>query len=161
MDYSLQGSSLHRILQARILERVAISLSWGSSWPRVSHIASRLFTIWYPKTLPRNPLPQGIFLTQGVNPGLLDFRQTLKLLSHQEISRPSPRSPQMPLISTKILWHRPRQSLVRGEWAWRTRQCSSLGYRTWFISAQLSLDSSLCWGGDSTTQGWNFSPFPS
>ena len=34
MDCSLPGSSVHGILQARILERVAISFSMGSSWPR-------------------------------------------------------------------------------------------------------------------------------
>jgi len=34
MDHSLPGSSLHGILQARVLEWVAISLSRGSSWPR-------------------------------------------------------------------------------------------------------------------------------
>ena len=34
MDCSLAGSSVHGILQARILEWVAISFSRGSSWPR-------------------------------------------------------------------------------------------------------------------------------
>ena len=34
MDCSLPGSSVHGILQARILEWVAISFSRGSSWPR-------------------------------------------------------------------------------------------------------------------------------
>jgi len=34
MDCSLPGSSIHEILQARILEWVAISFSKGSSWPR-------------------------------------------------------------------------------------------------------------------------------
>ena len=34
MDCSLPGSSVHKILQARILEWVAISFSRGSSWPR-------------------------------------------------------------------------------------------------------------------------------
>ena len=34
MDYSLPGSSIHGIFQARILERVAISSSMGFSWPR-------------------------------------------------------------------------------------------------------------------------------
>ena len=34
MDYSLPGSTAHGILQARILERVAISFSGGSSQPR-------------------------------------------------------------------------------------------------------------------------------
>ena len=50
MDYSLQGSSVHGILQARILEWVAIPFSRGSSWPRnwtqVSCVAGRFFTDW-------------------------------------------------------------------------------------------------------------------
>ena len=50
MDCSLQGSSVHGISQARMLEWVAISFSKGSSWPRdwtqVSYIAGRFFTIW-------------------------------------------------------------------------------------------------------------------
>ena len=50
MNYSPAGSSVHGILQARILEWVAISFSGVSSWPRdrswVSHIADRFFTIW-------------------------------------------------------------------------------------------------------------------
>ena len=48
MHCSLSGSSVHGILQARILEWVAISFSRGSSLPsdrtRVSCIAGRLFT---------------------------------------------------------------------------------------------------------------------
>ena len=48
IDYSLQGSSVHGIFQARVLEWVAISFSRGSSWPRdwtqVSHITGRHFT---------------------------------------------------------------------------------------------------------------------
>ena len=50
MDYSLPGSSVHGILQARVLEWVAISFSRGSSQPRdwtwVSHIVGRRFTVW-------------------------------------------------------------------------------------------------------------------
>ena len=50
MDYSLPGSSVHGILQARILEWVAISSSRGSCRPRnqtqVSCIAGRFFTNW-------------------------------------------------------------------------------------------------------------------
>ena len=52
MDYSLPGSSVHGIFQARILESVAISFS------------------------------KEIFPTQGSSPGLLRCRQTLYLLSH-------------------------------------------------------------------------------
>ena len=46
IDYSPPGSSVHGILQARTLERVAIPFSRGSSWSRdqtqVSHTAGRL-----------------------------------------------------------------------------------------------------------------------
>ena len=50
MDCSPPGSSAHEILQARILEWVAIPFSSGLSWPRdrmwVSCIAGKFFTIW-------------------------------------------------------------------------------------------------------------------
>ena len=50
MDCSPPGSSVHGILQARILERVAISFSrvssWSKDWTPVSRIAGRFFTIW-------------------------------------------------------------------------------------------------------------------
>ena len=50
MDCSPPGSSVHWILQGRILEWVAIPFSRGSSQTRdgtqVSHIAGRFFTIW-------------------------------------------------------------------------------------------------------------------
>ena len=50
MDCSLPVSSVHGILQARILEWVAIPFSRGSSqlrgWTWVSCIAHRFFTIW-------------------------------------------------------------------------------------------------------------------
>ena len=50
MDYSLPGSPVHGILQARILEWVAIPFSRGSSWPRdqtwVSWTTGRFFTVW-------------------------------------------------------------------------------------------------------------------
>ena len=50
VDCSPPSSSIHGILQARILEWVAISFSRGSSWPRdrtwVSHIGGRCFNLW-------------------------------------------------------------------------------------------------------------------
>ena len=54
-DYSLPGSSIHGLFQARIVEWVAISFT------------------------------RGFFPTQGLNPGLLHCRQTLYGLSHQGI----------------------------------------------------------------------------
>ena len=50
MDCSLAGFSLHGILQARVLEWVAISFSRGSSrprdWTQVSWIPGRRFNLW-------------------------------------------------------------------------------------------------------------------
>ena len=50
MDCSLPGSSVHGILQARVLEWAAISFPRGSSQPRdwtwVSRIAGRCFNLW-------------------------------------------------------------------------------------------------------------------
>ena len=50
MDCSLPGSSVHGILQARILEWIVMPFSRGSSQPRdrtqVSHITGGFFTVW-------------------------------------------------------------------------------------------------------------------
>ena len=66
MDYSLPGSSVYGILQARILEWVAISFSRGSSQPRnrtqVSCIAGRILTNWAMREGPvrkSNRCPEG------------------------------------------------------------------------------------------------------
>ena len=113
MDCSLQGSSMHGIFQARMLEWVAISFSKGSSQPwdptPVSRISVRRFTIWAtkeahgsrsvvsdslrPHGLWNSPgqntgvgnlfLLQGIFLTQGLNPGLPHCTWILYQLSHE------------------------------------------------------------------------------
>ena len=56
MDCSPPGSSVHRLLQARILEWVAIPFRRGSSPPRertwVSCIAGRFFTVWAMREFP-------------------------------------------------------------------------------------------------------------
>ena len=58
MNCSPPGSSVHGILQTRILEWDAIFFSRGSSWPRdrawVSYIAGRFFTIWATRKLSKN-----------------------------------------------------------------------------------------------------------
>ena len=50
MDCNLLGFSVHRILQARILEWIAIPFSRVSSWPRdwtqVSCTGGKFFTVW-------------------------------------------------------------------------------------------------------------------
>ena len=56
LNCSLPGSSVHGILQARVLDCIAISFSRGSSQPRdqtqVSHIAGEFFTIWVTRETP-------------------------------------------------------------------------------------------------------------
>ena len=63
MDCSLPSSSVHRILQARVLEWVAIPFSRGSSRPRdwtwVSYIPGRFLAIW---TLIKGALQNSLFL---------------------------------------------------------------------------------------------------
>ena len=61
MDYNLPGSSVHGILQVRILEWVAISFSKGSSqpgnWTWVSRIVGRFFTNWATREAPQLDMP--------------------------------------------------------------------------------------------------------
>ena len=56
MDCSLPGSSVHGILQARILQWVFIPFSRESSWPTdwtwISCTAGRFFTIWATREAP-------------------------------------------------------------------------------------------------------------
>ena len=69
MDCSLPGSSVHGILQARILKWVAISFSRGSSRPRdltqVSHIVGRFFTIKDTWEAHRKNISPFYLVTQG------------------------------------------------------------------------------------------------
>ena len=69
MDCSPPGSSVHGILQARILEGVAISFSRRSSWPRnqtqVSCIAGRWFANWAMREAP-SPSLEPIFQPASV-----------------------------------------------------------------------------------------------
>ena len=57
MDCSPPGSSVHGILQARILEWVAIPFSRASSWPKdwtwVFCIAGKFFTVWATREAPQ------------------------------------------------------------------------------------------------------------
>ena len=57
MDCSPPGSSVHGIVQARILEWVAISFSWEPSWPRESNPG---LLHWQADSLPSEP-PRKLF----------------------------------------------------------------------------------------------------
>ena len=85
------GSSVHGILQVRILECVAISFSRGSSRPRdrtqVSCIAGRFFTIWATSIICHHCI---------VYPSLCLIKNALKLLQiHSELKTGKGRREQM------------------------------------------------------------------
>ena len=75
MDCSPPGSSTHGILQARVLEWVAVSFSRGSAQPRdrtrVSHIPGRRLNLWAtreaPRTVYHHPKFEKLWLKQKFN----------------------------------------------------------------------------------------------
>ena len=69
MGYSQPGSSVCGILQAKILEWVAIPFSRGSTWSRVSCFAGRFFAIWATREAPK---AMSLFLSfwKAVLPGI-------------------------------------------------------------------------------------------
>ena len=68
MDYSLPGSSVHGILQARILEGVAMPSSRGFSWPMDwTHNLDLLCVLhWQMVPLPLVPLGKPIYIWSGM-----------------------------------------------------------------------------------------------
>ena len=102
MDCNPPGSSVHGILQARILERVAMPSSRGSSRPRFPALQADSLPS-EPPGKPKNTgvgslsLLQGIFLTQELNRGLLHCRQILYQLSYQG-------SPSIMRDGSKVEW---------------------------------------------------------
>ena len=84
MDCSLPGSSVHGILQARIVERTVMPFSRGSSrprdWTQVFHIAGRFFTVW----ATREALSLGIFPSCWKNLQCLPILHSWKVKSHTD-----------------------------------------------------------------------------
>ena len=98
IDCSPPGPSVHGILQARILKRVAFSLSRGFLNPRIKPRSPALQADSLPSEPsgePRNTgvgslsLLQGISPTQELNQALLHCRRILYTLSYQESPIPS------------------------------------------------------------------------
>ena len=104
MDCSLLGSSVHGILQARILEWVAIPFSRGSSRSRyrtqVSCIAGRFFTIWATREA-----------HVGTPPNSLNCVLNRALQSHLVQA----------FISKKLIQPKPRSLWVNHHEEWRTQ----------------------------------------
>ena len=134
MDCSPPGSSIHGILQARVLEWVAISFSRGSSRPRdqtrVSPIGGRCFTIWATREMLK-PSPNG-------RNKLLD--------GHQQVA-PSPTSARIddvhPSDTTLLLHHQPIRELFM---SWSYTLWPSTVFKTfpWKPLGTLSLLSMSC-----------------
>ena len=72
MDYSLPGSSIHWISQARILEQIVISFSRGSSRPGIKPMSPALAGESFTTESPRKPL---LLLKRALSPsrGLIAF----------------------------------------------------------------------------------------
>ena len=109
-DCSPPGSSVYEILQARILEWVAV------------------------------PFSRGIFLCQGLNPGLLHCRQILYLLNHQG-------SPCVMLTLLKLNVHTSHTGILL--------KCRFQGIRSGVrpevcVSRKLPSDSTLCYWSQNT-----------
>ena len=71
MDYSLPGSSIHGIFQARVLEWAATFFSRGSSWPRdrtqISCVSGRCFTLWATRAPPYDPVIPLLGISQFIH----------------------------------------------------------------------------------------------
>ena len=105
VDCSPPGSSIHEILQARILEWVAISFSRGSSgprdWTQVSRIVGRRFNLWATRADPYNSVSYSYLLCKDLHfPGV--FPSSVKQLE------PLSMQPKLSLNFTKslLIWKR-------------------------------------------------------
>ena len=94
MDCSLPGCSVHGILQARILEWVAISFSRGSSSPRnrtqVSCTAGRVFTNWATREVPERWAPKNWYFWTVVLERLLRIPWTARRSNQSILKEISP-----------------------------------------------------------------------
>jgi len=119
MDCSLPGSSVHGILQVRILEWVTILFSRESSWPRdktqVSRIAGRFFTIWDTREAPFS----------WKNNSKTKNKHSKTCFGWLWISVRSPhrkvglRKRIFQLIHSAIYIHRKLNRTIWGSWAWK------------------------------------------
>ena len=132
MDCSLPGSSVHEILQARILEWVAISFSRGSFRPRnrnqVSCIAGRFFTDWamrealYPYLRTKKMSAQKLFLKRvswsvGIKGNLRTFYfKRKRTLLESEVFQ------MFPSVQLKDNFENPRNPFMPAALRWNSYQ---------------------------------------
>ena len=120
VDCSLPSSSVHGILQARILEWIAFPFSSGSSWPKnrtgVSCIAGGFFTNWEESRTfllappggqhshhhPHHETLRQLWKKESQSPSPCFSPQAVSISSHQECPRTGTRA------ITHRLWERTR-----------------------------------------------------
>ena len=71
MGHSTPGSSVHGILQARILEWVSVPFSRGSSWPRDRTCVSYVYLHWQTRSLPLVPPKKPVIECKKILLGIL------------------------------------------------------------------------------------------
>ena len=126
MDCSPPGSSVHGILQARILEWVAISFSRRTSWPRdrtqVSCIAGWHFTVWATREHSLKSLtkmPKNVLWDHT-----LIFNE-LSILSSEDPITSKPLF--LSFFVTYVLFHSVVHYLFHQVWLWDPMYCSPPG----------------------------------
>ena len=127
VDYSLPGSSVHEILQARILEWVASLFSRGSSPPRagtrVSCIAGRFFTTAPPGKPSKDQVSFNFLIswlqspsTVNMEPGKIKFVSVSTFSPYlcHEVLRPDDMILVFRMLSFKPAFHSPLSPSSRG-----------------------------------------------
>ena len=138
MDGSLPGPSVHGILQARILEWVAVLSFRGSSYPRdqthVSRVAGGFFTGWATREAHKQHLIQqwkikAFLLRSGIRQGCLlaplpfnGIREVLIRAIRQEKNRHPNWNKEVKLSINR--WHNPIQR--KYQWIHQTKKTSKL-----------------------------------
>ena len=89
-EHSWPGSSIHGILQVRILEWVARASSGGSSWPKdwthLSHaLAGRFFTSWATRQIPGKLIPLPHFMRPLLPDNIQPFRTPFPILKQSPL----------------------------------------------------------------------------
>ena len=116
-------SSVHGIVQAKILEWVAITFSRGSSQPRdqtlVSSIAGRFCTVWatrksfHMRYTQFSSVQSLIYVWLFATPWTATCQASLSITNYQ--SSPKPMSIQTPLAPGSQ-WYEPRVGVLLGGW---------------------------------------------
>ena len=106
MDYSLLGSSVHGILQARILEWVAMPFSRGSSQTQASRIMGTFFTIWATQEAHMFPY-MGLNYVKVLSFSELKNLPAVQVMWFRSVGQEDPLEKKMTTHSSILAWESP------------------------------------------------------